>query len=200
MSALPEGCSSHVVQVGDHRVHYVEAGEGPLVLMVHGFPESWYSWRHQLPTIAAAGFRAVAIDVRGYGRSSKPLAVEDYRMVRLVADNVALVSALGHRTAVIVGHDWGAPIAWTSAMLRPDVFTSVAGLSVPFSPPGDVRPSTAMRAMAGDEEFYVEYFQEPGRAEAELEADVRGWLLVAVGARACAPLLDRSLRLDCPVR
>jgi len=177
MSALPEGCSSHVVQVGDHRVHYVEAGEGPLVLMVHGFPESWYSWRHQLPTIAAAGFRAVAIDVRGYGRSSKPLAVEDYRMVRLVADNVALVSALGHRTAVIVGHDWGAPIAWTSAMLRPDVFTSVAGLSVPFSPPGDVRPSTAMRAMAGDEEFYVEYFQEPGRAEAELEADVRGWLL-----------------------
>ena len=80
MSALPEGCRSRTLQVGDHRVHLVEAGEGPLVLMVHGFPESWYSWRHQIPAIAAAGYHAVAIDVRGYGRSSKPLAVEDYRM------------------------------------------------------------------------------------------------------------------------
>ena len=174
---LPAGARSHVVQVGDHRVHCVEAGEGPLVLLVHGYPESWYSWRHQIPALAAAGYRTVAIDVRGYGRSSKPLAVEDYRMVRLVADNVGLVAALGERTATIVGHDWGAPIAWNSAMLRPDVFTAVAGLSVPFAPPGEVRPSVAMRAMAGDEEFYVEYFQEPGRAEAEIEADVRGWLL-----------------------
>ncbi len=174
---LPAGCRSHVVTVGDGRVHCVEAGEGPLVLLVHGFPESWYSWRHQLPALAAAGYRAVAIDVRGYGRSSKPLAVEEYRMVRLVADNVGLVAALGCETAVVVGHDWGAPIAWTSALLRPDVFTAVAGLSVPFGPPSDVRPTTAMRAMAGDEEFYVEYFQEPGRAEAEIEADVRDWLL-----------------------
>jgi pimeloyl-ACP methyl ester carboxylesterase len=177
MSAVPDGCRSHVVDIGGHRVHCVEAGDGPLVLMVHGFPESWYSWRHQLPALAAAGYRAVAIDVRGYGRSSKPTAVEDYRMVRKVADNVALVGALGHDTATIIGHDWGAPIAWNSAMLRPDVFTAVAGLSVPFSPPGDVRPTTAMRAMAGEEEFYIEYFQQPGRAEAELEADVRGWLL-----------------------
>ncbi len=166
-----------MVDVAGSRVHCVEAGEGPLVILVHGFPESWYSWRHQIPAIAAAGFRVVAIDVRGYGRSSKPLAVEDYRMVRLVADNVGLVSALGETTATIIGHDWGAPIAWNSAMLRPDVFTAVAGLSVPFSPPGEIRPSVAMRAMAGDEEFYVEYFQEPGRAEAEIEADVRGWLL-----------------------
>ena len=177
MSAVPDGCRSHVVDIGGHRVHCVEAGDGPLVLMVHGFPESWYSWRHQLPALATAGYRAVAIDVRGYGRSSKPTAVEDYRMVRKVADNVALVGALGHDTATIIGHDWGAPIAWNSAMLRPDVFTAVAGLSVPFSPPGDVRPTTAMRAMAGEEEFYIEYFQQPGRAEAELEADVRGWLL-----------------------
>lgn len=175
--ALPAGSRSHVVDVAGSRVHCVEAGEGPLVILVHGFPESWYSWRHQIPAIAAAGFRVVAIDVRGYGRSSKPLAVEDYRMVRLVADNVGLVSALGETTATIIGHDWGAPIAWNSAMLRPDVFTAVAGLSVPFSPPGEIRPSVAMRAMAGDEEFYVEYFQEPGRAEAEIEADVRGWLL-----------------------
>ena len=116
--------------------------------------------------------------MRGYGRSSKPLAVEDYRMVRLVADNVGLVGALGERARPsIVGHDWGAPIAWTSALLRPDVFTAVAGLSVPFSPPSEMRPLAAMRAMAGDEEFYIEYFQEPGRAEAEIEADVRDWLL-----------------------
>ncbi|MEN9507106.1 MAG: hypothetical protein RI958_3032 [Actinomycetota bacterium] len=175
--SLPDGLRSHVVSVGDTRIHCVEAGEGPLVLFVHGFPESWYSWRHQLPAVAAAGYRAVALDVRGYGRSSKPLAVEDYRMVRLVADNVGIVTALGASSAVIVGHDWGAPIAWNSAMLRPDVFTAVAGLSVPFAPPSDVRPLAAMRAMAGEEEFYIEYFQEPGRAEAEIEADVRGWLL-----------------------
>lgn len=167
---------SRVVDAGGTRLHYVEAGEGPLVLLVHGFPESWYSWRHQLPALAAAGYRAVAIDVRGYGRSAKPLAVEDYRMVRLVADNVALVGALGESQAVIVGHDWGAPIAWTSALLRPDVFRAVAGLSVPFSPPGETRPLAAMRMLGGAEEFYIEYFQEPGRAEAEIEADVRGWL------------------------
>lgn len=175
--SYPPGCRSHIVDVAGTRLHCVEAGDGPLVLLVHGFPESWYSWRHQLPALADAGYRAVAIDVRGYGRSSKPLAIEDYRMVRLVADNVGLVAALGEETAVVVGHDWGAPIAWTSALLRPDVFTAVAGLSVPFSPPSEHRPLEVMRAMAGDEEFYVEYFQEPGRAEAEIEADVRGWLL-----------------------
>jgi pimeloyl-ACP methyl ester carboxylesterase len=174
---LPAGCRSHVVDVAGTRLHCVEAGEGPLVLLVHGFPESWYSWRHQIPALAEAGYRVVAIDVRGYGRSSKPLAIDEYRMVRLVADNVGLVAALGEETATIVGHDWGAPIAWTSAMLRPDVFVAVAGLSVPFSPPSEHRPLEMMRALAGDEEFYVEYFQEPGRAEAEIEADVREWLL-----------------------
>lgn len=173
---LPTGCRSRVVDVDGTRIHCVESGDGPLVLLVHGFPESWYSWRHQLPVLADAGYRAVAIDVRGYGRSSKPWAVEDYRMVRHVADNVGLVGALGHDTAIVVGHDWGAPIAWTSALLRPDVFLGVAGLSVPFSPPSEHRPLATMRQMGGDEEFYIEYFQEPGRAEAEIEADVRGWL------------------------
>lgn len=175
-AVLPKGATSHVVDAAGTRIHCVEAGDGPLVLLVHGFPESWYSWRHQLPALAAAGYRAVAIDVRGYGRSSQPLAVADYRMVRLVADNVALVAALGEDRAAIVGHDWGAPIAWTSALLRPDLFTAVAGLSVPYSPPSAIRPLAVMRAMGGAEEFYIEYFQEPGRAEAEMEADVRGWL------------------------
>ncbi|TNM49522.1 alpha/beta hydrolase [Nocardioides albidus] len=158
-------------------LHAVELGEGPLVLLVHGFPESWYSWRYQLPALAEAGYRAVAIDVRGYGGSSAPEAIEDYRMLRHVADNVAVVEALGEDSAVVVGHDWGAPIAWASAQLRPDVFRAVAGLSVPFSPAGPTRPTDAFAAMGGDEEFYISYFQEPGRAEAEIEADVRDWLL-----------------------
>jgi pimeloyl-ACP methyl ester carboxylesterase len=160
------------------RIHLVEEGSGPIVLLVHGFPESWYSWRHQMPAIAAAGFRAVAIDVRGYGRSSKPLEVEAYGMVQHVADNVGVVEALGEETAIIVGHDWGSPIAAHSALLRPDVFTGVALLSVAYSPPGRRRPTESFAAMAsGEEEFYISYFQEPGRAEAEIELDVPSWLL-----------------------
>ncbi|MEU6607240.1 alpha/beta hydrolase [Streptomyces shenzhenensis] len=158
------------------RTHLVEQGTGPLVLLVHGFPESWYSWRRQLPALAAAGYRAVAVDVRGYGRSSRPAEVDAYRMLELVADNVAVVEALGERSAVIVGHDWGAGIAATSALLRPDVFSAVGLLSVPYTPPGGPRPSEVFAAMGGPEEFYVSYFQEPGRAEAEIEPDVRGWL------------------------
>ncbi|MGW2222892.1 alpha/beta fold hydrolase, partial [Nonomuraea sp. NPDC001684] len=125
------------------RVHLVEAGQGPLVLLVHGFPESWYSWRHQLPALAAAGYRAVAVDVRGYGRSSKPADVAAYRMTELVEDAVAVVRALGERTAVIVGHDWGSSIAAHSALLRPDVFRAVAMLSVPYTPRGGPRPTEA---------------------------------------------------------
>lgn len=173
---LPAGSQSKVVRVNGIRLHYVEAGTGPLALLIHGFPESWYSWRHQLPALADAGYRAVAIDVRGYGRSSAPTAVEDYRMLRHVADNVELVAALGADRAVVIGHDWGAPIAWMSALLRPDVFCAVAGLSVPYSPPSEHRPLAVMRMLAGDEEFYVEYFQEPGRAEAEIEDDIGRWL------------------------
>ncbi len=166
-----------IVAVNGIRLHVVTEGEGPLVLLVHGFPESWYSWRHQLPALAEAGYRAAAIDVRGYGRSSKPAAIDDYRMLGHIGDNVALVTALGAEQAIVVGHDWGAPIAWNSALLRPDVFRAVAGLSVPFSPAGDTRPSDAFRRMGGTEEFYIEYFQIPGRAERELEEDVRRWLL-----------------------
>ncbi|MGC9539716.1 alpha/beta fold hydrolase [Streptomyces sp. UG1] len=158
------------------RIHLVEQGTGPLVLLVHGFPECWYSWRHQLPALAAAGYRAVAVDVRGYGRSSRPDALDAYRMLELVADNVAVVDALGERSAVIVGHDWGATIAATTALLHPDVFHAVGLLSVPYTPPGGPKPSEAFARMGGPEEFYVSYFQRPGRAEAEIEPDVRGWL------------------------
>ncbi|MCF3128834.1 alpha/beta fold hydrolase [Streptomyces olivochromogenes] len=158
------------------RIHLAEQGTGPLVLLVHGFPESWYSWRHQLPVLAAAGYRAVAVDVRGYGRSSKPVATDAYRMLNLVEDNVSVVHGLGEESAVVIGHDWGAPIAATSALLRPDVFRAVGLLSVPYTPRGGPRPSDVFAQMGGDEEFYVSYFQETGRAEAEIEPDVRGWL------------------------
>jgi pimeloyl-ACP methyl ester carboxylesterase len=165
-----------VVAANGIRIHLVEEGEGPLVLLVHGFPESWYSWRHQLPALAGAGFRAVAIDVRGYGRSSKPTAIEAYRMLAHVADNLGVVRALGAEQAVIVGHDWGSPIAANSALLRPDVFRAVALLSVPFATGSPTRPTEAFARMGGAEEFYINYFQQAGRAEAEIEADVRSWL------------------------
>ncbi|MFG3367097.1 alpha/beta fold hydrolase [Streptomyces sp. NPDC048156] len=158
------------------RIHLIEQGTGPLVLLVHGFPETSYSWRRQLPALAAAGYRAVAMDVRGYGRSSKPADPAAYGMLDLVDDNVAVVHALGERSAVLVGHDWGANISACSALLRPDVFRAVALLSVPYTPPGGPRPSDIFAGMGGDEEIYVSYFQEPGRAEAEIEPDVRGWL------------------------
>src|SRR5580692_3761115 len=111
--------SHRVVDAEGTRIHLVEQGSGPLVLFVHGFPESWYSWRHQLPAIAAAGYRAVAIDVRGYGRSSAPLEVEAYGMFHHVDDNLGVVEALGEQSAIIIGHDWGSPIAATSALLHP---------------------------------------------------------------------------------
>ena len=127
----------HVVDCRGTRIHCVEEGSGPLVLLVHGFPESWYSWRHQLPVIADAGFRAVAIDVRGYGRSSAPHEVEAYGMVHHVGDSVGVVEALAGRgeQAIVIGHDWGSPIAAHSALFRPDVFRAVALLSVPYHPP-----------------------------------------------------------------
>ncbi|MEU1936539.1 alpha/beta fold hydrolase [Streptomyces coeruleorubidus] len=177
MSQTSAGDRTHrLVPSPAGRVHLVEQGDGPLVLLLHGFPESWYAWRHQLPALAAAGYRAVAVDVRGYGRSSRPAAVDAYRMVELVEDNVAVVEALGERSAVVVGHDWGATIAATSALVRPEVFRAVGLLSVPYTPPGGPRPGEVFARMGGEEEFYVSYFQRPGRAEAEIEPDVRGWL------------------------
>ncbi|MEU8513567.1 alpha/beta hydrolase [Kitasatospora sp. NPDC048722] len=167
----------HTVEAPAGRLHVVEQGTGPLVLLVHGFPESWYSWRRQLPALAAAGYRAAALDVRGYGRSSKPEATDAYRLLDLVEDNVALVRALGEENAVVVGHDWGANIAATSALLHPEVFRALALLSVPYAPPGGPRPTDVFGRLGGpDQEFYVSYFQQPGRAEAEIEPDVRDWL------------------------
>ena len=165
----------HELQANGIRMRVAQQGAGPLVLFCHGWPESWYSWRHQLAALAAAGYRAVAPDMRGYGGTEAPSDVEQYTMLHLVGDMVELVKALGESQAVIVGHDWGAPVAWNSALLRPDLFRAVVGMSVPFSPPGHVEFLGAL-AKRGIENFYMQYFQPPGVAEAELERDVEASL------------------------
>ena len=153
-----------------------KTGNAPLVIFVHGFPESWYSWRHQLGPVAAAGFTACAIDVRGYGGSDKPHDVAAYAMEAIVGDLVGIADALQPgEPAILVGHDWGAPIVWNSALTRPDRFRAVAGMSVPFSGVPQ-RPFTEVFAEHFTSQgrfFYQEYFQAEGVAEAELEADPR---------------------------
>jgi pimeloyl-ACP methyl ester carboxylesterase len=168
------GSTKHsIVRANGLSLHVAEQGSGPLVLLVHGFPECWYSWRHTLPAIAAAGRRAVAIDVRGYARSEAPAAIDAYRMTELVADVVGVIDALGERDAVLVGHDWGAPIAYHTALLHPDRVRAVVGLSVPFTPRSQKPPTVRLRERVGDVYFYMLHFQDPGVAETELDADVR---------------------------
>ncbi|MGH7947706.1 MAG: alpha/beta fold hydrolase, partial [Candidatus Binataceae bacterium] len=157
-----------------------------------GWPESWYSWRHQIPALAAAGFHVVAPDQRGYGQTDKPEPIEAYNILQLTGDIVGLVSALGADSAIIAGHDWGAPVAWTSALLRPDIFRAVVLLSVPYFPRGSIRPTIGMKAMAGDKNFYQLYFQEPGRVEKELEEDVRrSMMMILYGASGDPPPNER---------
>ena len=165
------------------KMHYVEVGSGPLVVLCHGWPESWYSWRHQLPALAEAGFHVVAPDQRGYGQTDKPEPIEAYNILNLVSDIVGLVNTLGEERAVIVGHDWGAPVAWTSALIRADMFRGLALLSVPYAPRSPVSPAAYYKAITQHKNFYQDYFQEPGKVEKELEADVRRSML---GALYCA--------------
>lgn len=159
------------LQLGNHRMQVATQGSGPLVVLCHGFPELWCSWREQMAALAAAGWRAAAPDMRGYGGSSAPAEPAQYTMLHHVGDLVALVQALGETQAVVVGHDWGAPAAWAAALLRPDMFRAVVGMSVPYTPPGPLDLLSALDAM-GVQNFYIQYFQTPGVAEAELQADV----------------------------
>jgi pimeloyl-ACP methyl ester carboxylesterase len=182
-------------------IHTVSLGEGPLVVFCHGFPECWYSWRHQLPVVAATGFRAVALDMRGYGGTTAPEAAGAYTLSHLVGDVVGVVAALGESQAVVVGHDWGAPIAWYSALMRPDVFRAVVGMSVPYVapavlPPGVTITSRMLQAAGPDRNYYRLYFHEPGVAEANLEADVdrsvRGFLYSVSGDAVTDGVFDRG--------
>ena len=147
-------------QVNGIRMRACCKGSGPLVLMCHGFPESWYSWRHQIEALAASGFRVVAPDMRGYGGTDAPRDSDAYTMLHHVGDMVELVQALGETQAVIVGHDWGAPVAWNAAMMRPDLFRAVVGLSVPFSSPTRTDLLSKLEEQ-GVHTFYMQYFQKP---------------------------------------
>ncbi len=178
------------------RVHYVEQGTGPLVLLCHGFPEGWYSWRDQLAAIARAGFRAVAPDMRGYGRTDAPADITAYSIMDIVGDMIGLVDVLGEKQAVIIGHDWGANIAWNAALFRPDVFPAVAALSVPFRVRGPAPPLQMLR-QAGLLSHYWFHFQEPGVAEAEFERDTRAALRrVLYSISGDAPPETRRLTLQ----
>ena len=181
--------AQRLIETNGIRLNIVEQGQGPMVLMCHGFPESWHSWRHQIAALAAAGFHAVAPDMRGYGKSDRPEAIDQYTIFHLIGDLIGLLDALQAPTAIIVGHDWGAAIAWHAARLRPDRFRAVACLSVPYRPRGPAPPTSLMPRTA-EAQFYQLYFQEPGVAETELERDprvsVRTMLYGASGEGAAA--------------
>ena len=165
------------LQTNGVRLHYVEEGHGPLVLLCHGWPESAYSWRHQIPVLAAAGYRVVAPDQRGYGKSDAPDAIEAYDIAQLTGDMAGLVAALGEERAVVIGHDWGSMVAAHCALLRPDMFSALGLLSVPYVARRTVRPAARFEGATREREFYQDYFQQPDRAEAELEEDIRRSLL-----------------------
>jgi pimeloyl-ACP methyl ester carboxylesterase len=160
------------IETNGIHMHIAECGAGPLVVLCHGFPELWYSWRYQLQALAEAGFHAVAPDMRGYGQTDRPEAIDQYTLLHLTGDMVGLLDTLGAEKAVIAGHDWGAPVAWHCALLRPDRFRAVIGLSVPFWSRFPIRP-TSLMPQTDDTLFYQLYFQSPGVAEAEFERDVR---------------------------
>jgi len=151
----------------------VVEGDGPLVIMIHGWPESWYSWRHQIGSVRDAGYRVVVPDVRGYGGSDAPHAVEAYDMESLVGDALGLIDHFGEKQAILFGHDWGAPIVWNTAALHPDRVHAVAALSVPYSPRRQMSSVELWRQIYAGRFFYQLYFQEPGVAESEFETDVR---------------------------
>jgi pimeloyl-ACP methyl ester carboxylesterase len=170
------GVTHRHLAVGDLDMHIAEAGTGPLVLLLHGFPESWYSWRHQLAALAGAGYHAVAPDQRGYCETGPPTVagrqaeVSDYSILHLTGDVIALMDALGAEQAVVAGHDWGAPVAWHAGLFRPDRVRGVMALSVAYRPRGSAPPIATLRSLLGDS-FYMVYFQQPGVAEAELSRD-----------------------------
>src|ERR1700739_1960579 len=165
--------TERLVDTNGVQLRVVEAGDrgAPAVVLAHGFPELAYSWRHQIPALAEAGYHVLAPDQRGYGGSSRPDAIEAYNIHELTADLVGLLDDVGAERAVWVGHDWGAPVAWHAPLLHPDRVAAVAALSVPALPRAHAPPTRTWRKLFGENFFYILYFQEPGVADAELNAD-----------------------------
>ena len=178
--------SSRTISANGIDMFVREAGQGPLVVLCHGWPELSYSWRHQIAALAAAGFRVVAPDMRGFGRTTAPADIGAYTIFDTAGDMVALVAALGEQKAMIVGHDWGAPVAWHAALFRPDIFTKVAGLSVPPPFRGRGRPLETLRE-SDITNFYWQYFQPSGVAEAEFERDIAHTMRLVLGRGVSDP-------------
>ncbi len=179
---------------GDVELHVVEAGEGPPVVLAHGFPDISYTWRHQIPALARAGYRAVALDQRGYGRSSCPEPVDAYDIDHLTDDLLGVLDDLGEERAVFVGHDWGALVVWALAQMAPERVTAVAALGTPFLARGTTVPTTMLRQFSRDQWFLLLYVQEPGVAEADLGSDVRAtFRRLMAGLRAEAVVAPRTL-------
>jgi len=180
------------VHNGAIEIRVAAVGSGPLILCIHGWPELWYSWRHQMTHFAAHGFTVAAMDVRGYGGSSKPTEIAAYRMTELAGDAAAVIDQVGDGTAIVLGHDWGAPIAYNTARLHADRVSAVAGLSVPYAPIGEHDPLEMWRQAYADRFFYQTYIcNEPGVAETEVGADsARALRMIYYAASGDA---DRSL-------
>lgn len=192
--------SATFVDVNGVRLRVFDEGprDGPVVILAHGFPELAFSWRHQIPALAAAGYRVLAPDQRGYGGSSRPEQVEAYDIAALTGDLVGLIDAVGAQRAAIVGHDWGATVAWNVPLFHPDRVAAVAGLSVPPVPRPQTPPTVAYRRIFGDTFFYVLYFQQPGIADAELAADPRRALRRMLGGMRAPTDEAEAMRMLTP--
>jgi pimeloyl-ACP methyl ester carboxylesterase len=188
------------LDVNGVRLRVYDAGppDAPLVILAHGFPELAFSWRHQIPVLAAAGYRVLAPDQRGYGGSSRPELVEAYDIAALTGDLVGLMDAVGAERAAVVGHDWGAVVAWSTPLLHPGRVAAVAGLSVPPVPRPLTPVTEALRRIFGDNFFYMLYFQEPGEADAEMDADPRRSMRRMLGGMRAPKDAQAALRMVAP--
>ncbi|OBK20973.1 epoxide hydrolase [Mycobacterium asiaticum] len=182
------------------QLRVVEAGDrgAPVVLLCHGFPELAYSWRHQIPALADAGYHVLAPDQRGYGGSSQPKAIEAYDMHHLTGDLVGLLDDVGAERAVWIGHDWGAMVVWNAPLLHPDRVAAVAALSVPPVPRAKRPVTVALRRTFGENFFYILYFQEPGVADAELNADPARTMRRMMGSLQLPSDQEAALRMLAP--
>lgn len=192
--------TEHFVDVGGVRLRVYDAGDpdAPLVILAHGFPELAFSWRHQIPALAAAGYRVIAPDQRGYGGSSRPDQVEAYDIAALTGDLIGLMDSVGAEKAALVGHDWGAVVAWNTPLLHPDRVAAVAGLSVPPIPRPKTPPTEAFRRIFGDHFFYILHFQQRGVADAEMAADPRRAMLRMLGGMRAPEGEAAALRMLAP--
>ena len=169
----PDAFNHCFAEVNGIRMHYIDEGQGPLVILLHGFPYLWYMWRGQIGALAEAGYRVIVPDQRGFGQSDQPDNIEAYDMSQAVGDMVGLMATLGETSAVIVGHDLGAMVAQAAAMLRPDLFRALVMLNTPVPPRGKVKPTVGLQAMAKGRVYHHLYFQEVGKADRELASDTR---------------------------